>query len=93
MSRQTEIQKADMVAMLEAYDELVARIEIAIGHLDEELPAALAGGDWQRIFRTKRGIEWTNALLDLLSEGVNDKLMDIRHNVAQLAVARDGKMV
>lgn len=82
-----------MAAMLAAYDELVARVEAAIRRLEVELPEAEAGGDFQRIFRTKRGIEWNRALLELLSEGVLDRLMDIRHNVYQLAVAREGKMV
>ena len=93
MSDETLAQKADLAAVLAAYDELVARVEDALARIEAELPAARAGGDWQRIFRTERGITWYRELLDLLGEEPLQKLMDIRHNVGQLSVARDGEMV
>jgi hypothetical protein len=92
--------KADVAAVTAAYDELVARIEVMIKHLEEEHPAAKATGDYRYAYRVERGLAWSRALLDVIDDSAHvvdgslqQRLMDLRHNAHQLGIAHDGKLV
>ena len=86
----SDVQVAEII---QAFDELVLRIEDHIASLKEELPTALASQDVRYIQRVELGITRSEALLKVLENDALEWIMSIRLVASQLGYAREGKMV
>jgi hypothetical protein len=83
----------EVAAIIEAFDQLMLRIEDHIASLDAELPNARASEDVRYIQRVELGVFRSKALIHVLETDALEWIMSIRLVARQLGYAREGKMV
>lgn len=83
----------DVAALLEAYDELVRRVEAYLSSLDWQHAAATAAGEAKYARHIDTGRRQARGLLDLLENDVLDGVINLRNNQHHIRMAREGKLV